>query len=106
MGTIGPDSVLVQSGFVTEAETAALRERGAVGDVLSRYVDAHGRIVDPDIDARTIALDLRLALARELSIGICAGVAKRAVALACLRARYLNVLVTDEETALSLLDAT
>lgn len=104
MGTIGPDSVLVQSGFVTEAETAALRDKGAVGDVLSRYIDENGGIVDPDIDARTIALDLRLTLARDLSIGIGAGIAKRAVALACLRARYLNVLVTDEETALSLMD--
>ncbi|WP_061933772.1 sugar-binding transcriptional regulator [Aureimonas sp. AU22] len=104
MGTIGPDSVLVQSGFVTQAETAALRGKGAVGDVLSRYIDENGGIVDPAIDERTIALDLRLALSRDLSIGICAGIAKRAVALGCLRARYLNVLVTDEETALSLLD--
>lgn len=106
MGAIAPDSVLVQSGFVTETETAALKERGAVGDILSRYIDADGRIIDPDLDARTVALDLRFAAERELSIGICAGLSKRAVALACLRAGYLSALVTDEETALFLLEDT
>lgn len=106
MGTISPDSVLVQSGFVTESETAALKAKGAVGDILSRYIDADGRIVDPAVDARTIGLDLRHCCERELSIGVGAGPAKHAVSLACLRARYLNVLVTDEETALFLLEET
>ncbi|GGE11885.1 transcriptional regulator [Aureimonas endophytica] len=104
MGTISPDSVLVQSGYVTEAETAALRRKGAVGDILSRYIDAEGRIVDPEVDARTIALDLKLCRERELSIGVGAGRSKHAVARACLRAGYLNCLVTDEDTALFLLE--
>ncbi len=43
---------------------------------------------------------------REFSIGVAAGRAKHAIALACLRAGYLNVLVTDEETALFPLDET
>ena len=60
MGAVVPDSVLVQSGFVTEAEQAALRAKGAVGDILSRYIDAEGNIVDPELDARTIGLDLKL----------------------------------------------
>lgn len=104
MGSLAPDSVLLQSGFVSEAEVAALRDKGAVGDILSRYVDAHGNIVDPDLDARTIGLDLRFCRQREFSIGIAAGENKRAIALACLRAGYINVLVTDEDTAVHLLN--
>lgn len=104
LGTISPDSVLVQSGFVTEAETAALKARGAVGDILSRYVDAYGNIVDAGIDARTIGLDLRLCRERKFSIGVAAGKSKQAITLACLRAGYINVLVTDEQTARFLLD--
>ena len=104
MGAVAPDSVLVQSGFVSEAEQARLRAKGAVGDILSRYIDAQGAIVDPELDARTIGLDLRFCAEREFSIGVAAGRAKHAIALACLRAGYLNVLVTDEETALFLLD--
>lgn len=106
MGSISPDSVLVQSGFVTEAETAALKAKGAVGDILSRYIDAYGNIVDADIDARTIGLDLRFCRERKFSIGVAAGKSKHAITLACLRAGYLNVLVTDEQTARFLLDET
>lgn len=104
MGALEPDSVLLQSGFVSKAEQEALRAKGAVGDILSRYVDAHGQIVEPELDARTIGLQLRHCAEREFSIGVAAGRAKHAIALAALRARYVNVLVTDEQTALFLLD--
>ena len=104
MGAIAPDSVLLQSGFVTEAEQARLRAKGAVGDILSRYIDVHGNIVDPDLDARTIGLDLKFCAEREFSIGVVTGKAKHPIALASLRARYLNTIVTDEQTALFLLD--
>lgn len=106
MGSMAPDSVLLQSGFVSEAEQAALKAKGAVGDILSRYIDANGTIVDPALDARTIGLELRFCRERDFSIGVGAGRAKHAITLACLRAGYLNVLVTDEQTALFLLDDT
>ena len=104
MGAMTPDSVLVQSGFVTEKEQSALKAKGAVGDILSRYIDANGKIVDDDLDARTIGLDLSFCGTREFSIGVAAGKSKHIIALACLRAKYINVLITDEQTALFLLD--
>ena len=64
----------------------------------------HGRIVDPQLDARTIGLDLRDCAKREFSIGVAAGAQKHAVVRACIRARYFNVLVTDEPTARFLLE--
>jgi deoxyribonucleoside regulator len=104
LGALAPDSVLVQSGFITTDEQAALKAKGAVGDILSRYVDASGDIVDPQLDARTIGLELRYCADREFSIGVAAGADKHAVARAALKARYLNVLVTDDETARFLLE--
>ncbi len=104
MGAMAPDSVLLQSGFVTAAEQAELKAKGAVGDILSRFIDANGEIVDSDFEARTIGLELRHCADREYSIGVAAGDSKHAVVRACLRGRYLNTLVTDERTALFLLD--
>ena len=103
LGAVGPDSVLVQSGFLSEAEGVALRLKGAVGDILSRFIDANGKIVDENLNARTIGLPLRECRARELAIGVAAGPAKHKITLACLRAGYINALVTDEQTALFLL---
>ena len=103
-GCNGFELGLVQSGFITTEEQAALKAKGAVGDILSRFIDGHGQIVDADLDARTIGLDLRYCAEREFSIGVAAGANKHPVVRACVRARYFNVLVTDEATARFLLE--
>jgi deoxyribonucleoside regulator len=99
MGALGQDAALVQSGNVTPAEIAALARAGAVGDVLGRFVDARGEIVDERLDARTIGLALAELTSRERAIGVVSGRAKDRVALAALRAGLVNVVVTDDETA-------
>jgi deoxyribonucleoside regulator len=104
IGAMVPDSVLIQSGYVSLEEHEQLRLKGAVGDILSRYIDAEGQIVDPELDARTIGISLESCRSRSLSIGVAAGLAKRDAILSCLRAKYVNVLITDEVTALALLE--
>src|SRR6201999_77373 len=42
LGSMAADSVLLQSGFVTAAEQAELKAKGAIGDILSRFIDANG----------------------------------------------------------------
>lgn len=105
LGGVTADSVLVQSGYIDEADIARLRRSGAVGDVLGRFIGADGAIIDPALDARTIGLDLALARGKPVSIGVAVGREKHAVVLAGLRARLINVLVTDEQTALVALEA-
>ncbi len=104
IGPVDAGSVLAEAGFVTERELAALRRRGAVGDVLGRFIDADGRIVDEALDARTIGLDPGACRSKTYAIAVAAGVPKRAAVLAALRAKYMNILVTDEGTASFLLD--
>ena len=103
LGAVNPESVLVQSGFISQNDVTWLREKGAVGDLLSRFIDARGYIVDVSFEARTIGLHLSECSHRDLSIGLSAGQNKHAVTLASQRAGYMNVLVTDEQTALFLL---
>lgn len=105
IGAMVPDSVLIQAGYISLEDHERLREKGAVGDILSRYIDANGNIVDPELDARTIGISLESCRGRSLSIAVAAGPAKRDAILAGLRAQYMNVLVTDERTALGLLEA-
>ena len=105
LGSMTPDSVLVRSGYLAEAEIARLRQAGAVGDVLGRFIDAAGRIVDPVLDARTIGLDPQALRGKTISIGVAVGPRKHPVVLAALAARLINVLVTDERTASVALEA-
>lgn len=99
MGALSRSSVLVSSGYIGRGDIDRLSELGAVGDILGRFVDKAGRIIDPDLDARTIGLQLDQLKRCDRAVSISTGPAKHAVVLAGLRAGYLNVLVTDEGTA-------
>ena len=104
LGGVTTDSVLVQSGSLPADAIAGLQRRGAVGDVLGRFIDHSGRIVDPELDSRTIGLDLDSARRKEVAIGVAVGRRKHRVVLAALRAGLVSVLVTDEQTALMALE--
>ncbi|MBE7209908.1 MAG: sugar-binding transcriptional regulator [Gluconacetobacter diazotrophicus] len=105
LGGMTADSVLVEAGMIGAAEIERLRERGAVGDVLGRFVDANGAVVDAALDGRTVGLPVAALRDKAVSIGVAAGRRKHAVVLAALRAGLLNVLVTDERTAAMALHA-
>jgi len=99
-------SVHIESGYLTDRDVDGLAAKHAVGDLLGRFIDADGQIADPALDARTIGLAPEKLRDKTHAIGVAAGKAKHAVVLAALRARYVNVLVTDEATALYALSQT
>src|SRR5690606_6116250 len=51
-GSVGPNSAHVESGYLRADEVEELGFRGAIGDVVGRYIDANGNIVDPTLDER------------------------------------------------------
>jgi deoxyribonucleoside regulator len=97
-------SVHVDSGYLSTADIDRLVEGGAVGDVVGRYVDAAGRIVDPVLDSRTVGLSLDDLRRASVAIAAIAGGAKRTIAAAVVASQLCTVLVTDESTARHLLD--
>ncbi len=99
LGGMTPDSVLVRSGALSEADIVRLSGRGAVGDILGRFIDAGGRIVDEALDARTVGLEPAALRDKEIAMGVAVGHRKHRVVLAALRTGLINVLVTDEQTA-------
>jgi deoxyribonucleoside regulator len=99
LGIPTPESVLVESGFVGEADQARLRQAGAVGDVLGRFLAADGRIALPDLDERTVGLPLADLARKEHAVGLAAGPGRGPIALAAIRAGCVNTLVADELTA-------
>ena len=106
LGGMAKDSVLLRSGYLSEQEFDHLRSRGAVGDVLGRFVDENGQIVDEDLNARTVGLSLPQLIDHPCTMAVVAGTEKYHVTKAALRAKYLSILVTDEATAAYLLEET
>ncbi len=99
MGVHGPDSVHVASGYLDDAELAALSDAGAVGDVLGRFLTLDGRVALPTLDARTVGLPLDDLRTKPLAVGLAAGAGRGPIALAALRAGCVNVAIADEQTA-------
>jgi deoxyribonucleoside regulator len=93
-------SSLLRAGYTSDEELCQLRELGAVGDVMARQLDAQGRLLDVPFNHRVIGLQ-NIDRLRDIPVvmGVAGGVAKAAAILAALRGHYVNVLVTDGETA-------
>ena len=103
-GPADENSVHVASGYLRGDEMAALVARGAVGDVVGRFINARGEIVDADLDDRTLGIRLEQLRAATLAIAVISGPAKHEIARAVVASGLCTVLVTDEDTALALLD--
>jgi deoxyribonucleoside regulator len=103
LGALAKDSVLVEAGNLASKDVELLKTKGAVGDILGRFIDAEGHIADVSIDSRTIGLDPKDLRKKEYSICVAGGKAKHQVVRAGLSAGYMNVLITDDKTAAFLL---
>jgi DNA-binding transcriptional regulator LsrR (DeoR family) len=100
------DSVVLQAGILTEENLDQLQDRGAVGDIALRFFDAEGRAVEHEIFDRVIGLDLDQIKKIPRVIGVAGGEAKFEVIQAACRGKIINVLVTDDRTAVRLLEHT
>ncbi|MBN1249132.1 MAG: sugar-binding transcriptional regulator [Anaerolineae bacterium] len=104
LGVPTPESVLLRDGnIVSEEDLQALQAAGAVGDVLLRYMDVDGNPVGLSLNQRIIGLSLEQLARIPRVIAVAGGTAKRQIIRAALKAGFVDVLVTDHQTAESLL---
>lgn len=105
IGVPVPDSVVMQAGAIRAEEVEQLKKQGAVGDIALRFFDARGRPLKHEINDRIIGLDLDQIKRIPRVIGVAGGADKFEVIRAALRGKFINVLVTDDQTAARLLDS-
>jgi deoxyribonucleoside regulator len=103
-GVVDEGSAHVESGYLRADDVEELARRGAIGDVVGRYIDANGNIVDPALDERTLGISLDTLRAAAMAILVVAGAAKHDIARAVVTSGLCTVLITDEATARALLE--
>jgi deoxyribonucleoside regulator len=101
-GAPTPDSVLLGSNYFREDELETIRTRGA-GDICSRYFDENGEICLPELNDRTVGIELSDLRSKEHAILVAGGASKVDAIFGALRGRYANTLITDQITARELL---
>lgn len=100
IGAPSPEvSSLLRAGYLDREELAQLRAQGGVGDICARHYDAHGRVLDIELNQRTVGIELAALHYIEQVIGVAGGEAKAEAILGALRGGHVNVLVTDDATA-------
>ncbi len=105
IGSLPPSPLLRASGNAADlADQDNLLAVGAVGDVCLRYFDAAGNLMPSDLDDRLVGVDADTYRKIPRRIGIAGGNSKHTAISAAVRGRWVNVLITDAETAQVLLE--
>ena len=103
VGDLSPGSTIARLELIPPDELEQLRRAGAVADVLCRFIDSQGSIIDHPLNRRVVAVDpteLRNTPKLVLASG---GWSKVQALLAAIRLLGPSVLITDEHAAHGLL---
>jgi lsr operon transcriptional repressor len=104
VGTPTADATIVQMGYLAADDVRTLRDHHVVGDILGQFFDAGGQVVKLPIHDRRIGIELADLAQIPKVTGVAGGLHKVNAILGALRGGFLDVLVTNELTALRLLE--
>ncbi|MGO0059471.1 sugar-binding transcriptional regulator [Brevibacillus fluminis] len=103
IGRTSYQSVLNLAGYFKQDEYDKLLQKGAVGDICSRFYSIDGHVSDEQLNDRTIGLHLDDLRRKKHTIAIACGEDKVPAILGAVRGNYFNTLFTDEVTARELI---
>ncbi len=89
---------------MTDAELGIMRELGAVGDIGFRYYDADGALVRSGLDERVMGISAEQFFGIPRRIGVAGGAAKFQAIRGAARGGWINVLITDRDSARRLVE--
>ncbi|AYW47220.1 RNA polymerase subunit sigma-70 [Tetragenococcus osmophilus] len=98
VGSVRKDALLFNLGHLDESQKKKLQEE-AVGDVVSRFIDEEGQLVNQELDQRTVGIELTELKKKEYSILVAGGAKKAATVQAVLKAGYANQAIFDVSLA-------
>jgi len=99
IGTIADDTLWGRAGLLSEEVTKELELLGAVGDIMSRFYDVNGQLVNSSLCRRVVGIPMEKLLEIDRRVGVAGGSEKFEAILGALKGGYINVLITDQKTA-------
>ena len=102
-GGISSLTTSYRTGYLSEADRRSLIEAGAIGDVLYNFIDANGDLVDHEVNARVISVNLARLRRTPERVLISGGKDKLIAVRAAMRTVAPTTLILDEQTATALL---
>lgn len=105
IGSLNENATIVKSGILTKNDLLYLKMKGAVGDILCHFIDKDGNLINTNIEDRLISTPLSTLSSLNNVIAAAAGDDKVYAIKAALKGGYIDILITDESTALQLLES-
>ncbi len=99
VGELSPFSTVSEYLLLETEEIAALERQGAVGDVLCRFIDIDGNIIDHPVNDRVVAVDPRDLRGTRKLVLASGGWQKYGVIRGAMKLLRPHVLITDELVA-------
>lgn len=103
IGAVTNSATIFKYNIVNDNDLALLKMQGAVGDILSQFYDKDGKIIETEIHDKLVSVTLDSLRDSQETIGIAGGKEKLQAIYSALVGGYLNILITDEDTAQGLL---
>lgn len=91
------------AGHVSQEELLEMVAQKTVGDVCGIFFDINGKLTYPELQKRIIGIDIDKFLKIPVRLAVAGGPEKINPVLGALRGNYINTLVTDANTAQSVL---
>lgn len=92
-------SMVSQYGYISNDELEQLYSAKVAGDICCRFFNVNGKIINNELNERTVSISLEELKRKEYSICVVIGKSRAMGIAGALRGGYVNVLITDEETA-------
>ncbi len=102
VGVVGPESLLITAGYLSQEQMDEIIALGGVGEVFGMYFDAEGKSVAPDA-LHPISLSLDDLRASRRVIGAAGGVDKTEAVKGAIATGAIDELATDDSLARALL---
>ncbi len=99
IGDMSDGSSIRQLSFISENELDFLNRSKAVGEVCTHYFDLEGKLIQSGLEDRVLAIDFKSLCNIPLKIGVGCGTEKVKAIIGAARGHFINVLITDRETA-------
>lgn len=103
VGTASSNSLLFNLGYLTQAQKTEIQTK-AVGDIVSRFIDNDGQIINQELNQRTVGIEAQALGQKDSSIVVASGLQKTAAVHAVLKAQYANIAILDVPLAQNLID--
>ena len=102
IGSLASNAVLTDGQSLPAGSYDELQRAGAIGDIALRFFDASGRFVRTSLDDRILGITADQLRRHGRVVAVAGGKTKVQAIRAALKARAVNVLITDQTTARAL----